>query len=55
MLAIIFFYFAVSLISACILAYFIKSAPSGWENEYGFHTGNKKIAEIEPRKFKNVI
>ncbi len=42
MFSILIFYLAVSLISACILLYFMKSAPSGWEDEEGFHI-NKKI------------
>lgn len=42
MLAILFFYIAVSVISALILLYFMKSAPSGWEDEEGFHLTKQK-------------
>jgi len=45
MLVIILFYLAVSLVSAIILFFFIKSAPEGYEDEMGFH-------EIKNRKIK---
>ncbi len=42
MLAILIFYIAVSIISATILLYLMKSAPSGWEDKEGFHLSKNK-------------
>lgn len=42
MMSIVIFYIAVSFISAGILLYFMKSAPSGWEDEEGFHINKQK-------------
>jgi hypothetical protein len=55
MLAIILFYLAVSVISGGILFYFMKSAPTGYEDEFGFHVGTKEVADVKSRKFQKVI
>ena len=55
MLAIILFYLSVSIISGVIMAYCIKSAPTGWEDELGFHVGTKEMANIKPKKFQKAI
>jgi hypothetical protein len=55
MLTIILFYLAVSVISGGVLVYFMKSAPTGWEDEYGFHMGTKEITNVKSRKFQKVI
>ena len=55
MLAIILFYIAVSVISGGILFYFMKSAPTGWEDEDGFHMGTKEIVDIKSQKFQKAI
>lgn len=55
MLAIILFYLAVSVISAGILMYFMKSAPNGYEDENGFHMGNKEVAQVEAQRYQKVI
>jgi len=39
MISILFFYGIISVISLGILFYFMKSAPSGWEDDKGFHKG----------------
>ena len=46
MLTIILFYVAVSIISAGVSVYFMKSAPSGWEDKAGFHIGTKKAIRV---------
>jgi len=55
MFTIIIFYLAISVISACVLAYFMKSAPVGWEDENGFHRGNKEFNGVKPENFKEAI
>lgn len=55
MLAIILFYLAVSIISSGILIYFVKSAPTGWEDENGFHTGEKELSKVQVQKFQKAI
>jgi hypothetical protein len=55
MLAIILFYIAVSVISGGIVLYFTKTAPSGWEDETGFHTGTKEMVDIKERKFQKAV
>jgi len=55
MFTIIIFYLAISVISACILAYFMKTAPVGWEDEKGFHKGNKEFAGAKTKKFKKAV
>jgi hypothetical protein len=47
MLLIILFFIGVSIISASILAFYMISAPSGWEDEGGFHAENKKTIKIK--------
>jgi hypothetical protein len=55
MLTIILFYLSVSIISGSIMVHFIKSAPTGWEDEYGFHEGVEEKTEIKTQKFQKVI
>lgn len=52
MLTIILFYLAVSIISACILGYFMKSAPTGWEDKAGFHLETKKTIKIPAKNWE---
>ncbi len=39
MILILFLYGIISIISLAILFHFMKTAPSGWEDENGFHKG----------------
>jgi hypothetical protein len=55
MFAIILFYLAVSIISGSIMVYFIKSAPTGWEDEYGFHLGTKEKTDTKSKKYSKAI
>jgi hypothetical protein len=55
MLAIILFYLAVSIISSGILFYFMKTAPTGWEDEAGFHQGSKEMVDIKPQKLQKAM
>ncbi|MDR3626241.1 MAG: hypothetical protein P4L45_05385 [Ignavibacteriaceae bacterium] len=55
MLTIMFFYLAISVISACILILFLRKAPVGWEDESGFHSGNGEMANISTGEFQRVI
>ena len=48
MFTITIFYLAISIISACILAYFMRTAPVGWEDEKGFHVDIKP--NIKPKR-----
>ena len=47
MFTIVIFYLFVSFVSACILLYFMKNAPSGWEDENGFHLTNNKLTDVK--------
>lgn len=47
MLWLILIYAAISVVSATVLLYFIKTAPNGWEDENGFHMN----AQLKRQKF----
>ncbi|HUX92169.1 MAG TPA: hypothetical protein VMV36_00060 [Ignavibacteriaceae bacterium] len=43
MFSLLLIYGIVSFISIAVLFYFMKSAPSGWEDEEGFHIDTHKL------------
>ncbi len=50
MLTVLIFYVIVSIISASFLLLFMKNAPSGWEDENGFHINMKNVGD-----FRNIL
>jgi|GEM_PF-2157477 hypothetical protein len=54
MLTVILIYLSVSIISFCIILYFIKSAPTGWEDERSFHTGYREFIKVQPKKLSKL-
>jgi hypothetical protein len=52
---IILFYLAISIISGSIIAYFIKSAPTGYEDEHDFLPGTKEKTDSKSEKFTKAI